>query len=563
MVMIVICAVAVSGRLGYLMIYQAEHYGVMAKELHERERAIKARRGNLYDRTGNIIAGNVSVSTISVIHSQIKEPEKVIQILSEELGINEDSVRKKVEKVSLREKIKSNVPKETSDKIREYGLEGVMVDEDYKRYYPYNSLASHVIGFTGADNQGIIGLEVSYDRYLQGLDGAILTLTNAHGIEIENAAEDRREPVNGNSLILSLDVNIQQYAEQAAWRVMQQKGAKSARIIVMNPDNGEIYAMVNMPEFDLNYPYSYVGEDGQSQSASMEQLNNMWRNPCISDTYEPGSTFKIITAASALEEGVVTLEDKFSCPGYITVEDRRIRCHKAGGHGTETFKQGIMNSCNPVFITIGARLGVDNFYRYLDRYEIMNKTGVDLPGEAGTIFHKKENVGAVELATVSFGQSFQITPLRLMATASSIVNGGHTIVPHFGTAVYDEGTERVTKLKYDSREGIVSQKVSDTMRYLLESVVSEGTGRKAYVEGFHVGAKTGTSEKLPRRSGKYIASCLGFAPADNPKVMALVLVDEPQGVYYGGTIAAPVIAELFSNILPYLGVEKTDENVKN
>ena len=417
-----------------------------------------------------------------------------------------------------------------------------------------------MIGFTGADNQGIIGLEVSYDKYLQGIDGAILTLTNANGIEIENAAEDRREPVSGNSLLLSLDINIQQYAEQAAKKVMEQKSAKSARIIIMNPRNGEIYAMVNLPEFDLNSPFSLVNTDGtgveESTGASMDKLNNMWRNPCISDTYEPGSTFKIITAAAALEEGVVSLEDRFSCPGFITVEDRRIRCHKAGGHGAETFKDGIMNSCNPVFITIGARLGVDNFYKYIRQYNVLAKTGVDLPGEAGTIFHKKDNVGAVELATISFGQSFQITPLRLMASASAIINGGHTITPHFGVAVKDEDSDAITKIDYESEDGVLSGKTSDTMRYLLESVVSEGTGRKAYVEGFHVGAKTGTSEKLPRRSGKYIASCLGFAPATNPEVMALVLVDEPQGVYYGGTIAAPVIAELFENILPYLGVEK-------
>ena len=559
-VMIVVLSLSLFGRLSYLMLCKADHYGVMAKELHERERSIKAGRGLIYDRTGNVIAGNVSVSTISVIHSQITEPDKVVSVLSTELGLGEADVRKKVEKVSLREKIKSNVPKVISDKIREYNLDGVMVDEDYKRYYPYSTLASHVIGFTGADNQGIIGLEVSYDKYLQGIDGAILTLTNANGIEIENAAEDRREPVSGNSLLLSLDINIQQYAEQAAKKVMEQKSAKSARIIIMNPRNGEIYAMVNLPEFDLNSPFSLVNTDGtgveESTGASMDKLNNMWRNPCISDTYEPGSTFKIITAAAALEEGVVSLEDRFNCPGFITVEDRRIRCHKAGGHGAETFKDGIMNSCNPVFITIGARLGVDNFYKYIRQYNVLAKTGVDLPGEAGTIFHKKDNVGAVELATISFGQSFQITPLRLMASASAIINGGHTITPHFGVAVKDEDSDAITKIEYESEDGVLSGKTSDTMRYLLESVVSEGTGRKAYVEGFHVGAKTGTSEKLPRRSGKYIASCLGFAPATNPEVMALVLVDEPQGVYYGGTIAAPVIAELFENILPYLGVEK-------
>jgi peptidoglycan glycosyltransferase len=540
------------------MISQAPHYGVMAEKLHERERAIKAKRGVLYDRNGSVIAGNVSVSTISVIHSQIEEPEKVIKVLSEELGVDEAEVRKRVEKVSSREKIKTNVPKETSDRIREYNLSGVMVDEDYKRYYPYGSLASHVIGFTGADNQGIIGLEVTYDNYLQGKDGAILTLTNANGIEIENAAEDRLEPISGNSLILSLDVNIQQYAEQAAKRVMEQKEAKAARIIVMNPDNGEIYAMVNVPEFDLNNPFVLTSGETVRTSVKedMDELNNMWRNPCISDTYEPGSTFKIITAAAALEEGAVKLTDTFSCPGYIAVEDRKIRCHKAGGHGSETFVQGIMNSCNPVFITVGQRLGVESFYKYLERFDVLKKTGVDLPGEAATIMHKKENVGAVELATVSFGQSFQITPLRLMASASAIVNGGHSIVPHFGVGITDDDAKDIKKIEYETKDNMVSKEVSETMQSLLEAVVSEGTGKKAYIEGYHVAAKTGTSEKLPRRNNKYIASCLGFAPANDPKVMALVLIDEPQGIYYGGTIAAPVISELFDSILPYMGIEK-------
>lgn len=558
MIVIVLCSAVLCARLAYIMINQASHYGVMAEKLHERERAIKAKRGVLYDRNGNVIAGNVSVSTISVIHSQIEEPEKVINVLSEELGLDKEEVRKRVEKVSSREKIKTNVPKETSDRIREYNLSGVMVDEDYKRYYPYGTLASHVIGFTGADNQGIIGLEVTYDNYLQGKDGAILTLTNANGIEIENAAEDRLEPISGNSLILSLDVNIQQYAEQAAKRVMEQKSAKAVRIIVMNPDNGEIYAMVNVPEFDLNNPF--VLPSGESARASvkedMDELNNMWRNPCISDTYEPGSTFKIITAAAALEEGVVKLTDTFSCPGYIAVEDRKIRCHKAGGHGSETFVQGIMNSCNPVFITVGQRLGVESFYKYLERFDVLKKTGVDLPGEAATIMHKKENVGAVELATVSFGQSFQITPLRLMASASAIVNGGHSIVPHFGVGITDDTARDIRKIEYETKDNMVSEEVSETMQSLLEAVVSEGTGKKAYIEGYHVAAKTGTSEKLPRRNNKYIASCLGFAPADQPKVMALVLIDEPQGIYYGGTIAAPVISELFDSILPYMGIEK-------
>ncbi len=557
-IVIVLCSALLCGRLAYIMISQAPHYGVMAEKLHERERAIKAKRGVLYDRNGSVIAGNVSVLTISVIHSQIEEPEKVIKVLSEELGVDEAEVRKRVEKVSSREKIKTNVPKETSDRIREYNLSGVMVDEDYKRYYPYGSLASHVIGFTGADNQGIIGLEVTYDNYLQGKDGAILTLTNANGIEIENAAEDRLEPISGNSLILSLDVNIQQYAEQAAKRVMEQKEAKAARIIVMNPDNGEIYAMVNVPEFDLNNPFVLTSGETVRTSVKedMDELNNMWRNPCISDTYEPGSTFKIITAAAALEEGAVKLTDTFSCPGYIAVEDRKIRCHKAGGHGSETFVQGIMNSCNPVFITVGQRLGVESFYKYLERFDVLKKTGVDLPGEAATIMHKKENVGAVELATVSFGQSFQITPLRLMASASAIVNGGHSIVPHFGVGITDDDAKDIKKIEYETKDNMVSKEVSETMQSLLEAVVSEGTGKKAYIEGYHVAAKTGTSEKLPRRNNKYIASCLGFAPANDPKVMALVLIDEPQGIYYGGTIAAPVISELFDSILPYMGIEK-------
>lgn len=569
---VILCALVLGGRLAYLMLHRAEHYGVMAEELHERERAIKARRGVIYDRKNTIIAGNVSVSTISVIHSQISDPEKVISILSKELEIDEAKVRKKVEKVSSREKVKSNVSKEVSDRIREYDLDGVMVDEDYKRYYPYGKLASRVIGFTGADNQGIIGLEASYDKYLKGTDGAILTLTNARGIEIENAAEDRYEPADGRGLLLSLDVNIQKYASQAASRVMEQKQSSAVSIIVMNPQNGEIYAMVSEPEFDLNKPFELLNVTGitdtdndkteeaaMSNNASdemMDKLNNMWRNPCISDTYEPGSTFKIITAAAALEEGVVGLEDRFSCPGFIAVEDRRIKCHKAGGHGAENFKEGIMNSCNPVFITIGARLGTANFYKYLRQFGVLDRTGVDLPGEAATIMHKEENVKAVELATISFGQSFQITPLRLMASASAIVNGGHTITPHFGVGIISGNNRKIKKLQYDSTDNVLSEQTVKTMQYLLESVVSEGTGKKAYIEGFHVAAKTGTSEKLPRSSNKYIASCIGFAPADSPKVMALVMIDDPKGIYYGGTIAAPVIAEMFKNILPYLGVDK-------
>ncbi len=564
LIMVLLFAGVLSARLSYLMIAMAPHYGVMAKELHERERKIKAKRGTLFDRNGNVIAGNVSVSTISVIHSQIEDAEQVISVLSNELDLDESEVRKRVEKVSLREKIKSNVPKEVSDRIREYNLSGVMVDEDYKRYYPYGSLASHVIGFTGADNQGIIGLEVTYDDSLSGTDGAILTLTNASGIEIENASEDRIEPISGKSLLLSLDINIQTYAEQAAARVMEQKAAKAVSIIIMNPDNGEIYGMVSLPEFNLNDPF--VMPDGQ-KSTDMNMLNAMWRNPCISDTYEPGSTFKIITSAAALNEGVVSLNDSFHCPGYITVEDRRIRCHKVTGHGSESFVQGVMNSCNPVFITLGARLGTDNFYKYLDKFMVLEKTGVDLPGEAKAVMHNKANVGAVELATISFGQSFQITPLRLMASVSSIINGGHSITPHFGVALTDEKLNTIQTLEYKSKDNIVSEDISNTMCSILESVVSEGTGKKAYVEGYHVAAKTGTSEKLPRRNNRYIASCIGFAPSNDPKVMALVLIDEPQGIYYGGTIAAPVIAELFDNILPYMGIEKdkgadTDEQSK-
>ncbi|MBE5928846.1 MAG: peptidoglycan glycosyltransferase [Lachnospiraceae bacterium] len=563
-VMVLVFSFVLCGRLSYLMIAMAPHYGVMAKELHERERKIKAKRGNLFDRNGNVIAGNVSVSTISVIHSQVKDPEKVISVLSKELELDENEVRKRVEKVSLREKVKSNVPKEVSDRIREYNLDGVMVDEDYKRYYPYGSLASHVIGFTGADNQGIIGLEVTYDEMLSGTDGAILTLTNASGIEIKNASEDRIEPISGKSLLLSLDINIQTYAEQAAARVMEQKAAKAVSIIIMNPDNGEIYGMVSLPEFNLNEPF--VMSDGQ-KNTDMNVLNAMWRNPCISDTYEPGSTFKIITSAAALNEGVVSLNDSFHCPGYIAVEDRKIRCHKVTGHGSENFVQGVMNSCNPVFITLGARLGTDNFYKYLDKFMVLEKTGVDLPGEAKAVMHNKANVGAVELATISFGQSFQITPLRLMASVSSIINGGHSIVPHFGVAETDEELNIIRKLEFESKNNIISEDISNTMCNILESVVSEGTGKKAFVEGYHVAAKTGTSEKLPRRNNRYIASCIGFAPSSDPKVMALVLVDEPQGIYYGGTIAAPVIAELFDNILPYMGIEKdkgadTDEQSK-
>ncbi len=550
------------GRLFYLMVVASEEYAVKAQELHERERSIKAERGVLYDRNGTVIASNKSVSTISVIHNQITDPELVIKELSSALSLSEEAVRKRVEKYSSIERIKSNVDKETADYIRNLSLDGVMVDEDYKRFYPYGSLASKVIGFTGSDNQGIIGLEVEYDDYLQGINGTILTQTTAHGLEIDDAAENRIEPIAGNSIYLSLDVNIQMYAEQAAQKVLEAKSANSVSLIVMNPQNGEIYAMANVPEFDLNQPYSFSDaylEQYKDVTLTSEQkaaaLNNMWRNPCISDTYEPGSCFKIVTATAALEEKVVRLTDNFYCPGYKIVEDRRIRCHKAGGHGSENFVQGMMNSCNPVFMEIGARVGAEKFYYYFDRLGLSNRTGVDLPGEANSIKHKLENVGAVELATMSFGQSFQITPLQLLRAGSAIVNGGTLVTPHFGVQVVnDEGTV-IKELTYDTTEGAVSKETSETMKMLLEAVVADGTGKRAYLPGFRIGGKTATSEKLPRRSGKYISSFLGFAPANDPKVMAIVMIDEPEGIYYGGTIAAPVISELFDNILPYLGIE--------
>lgn len=547
-----------TGRLCYLMLERADYYGEKAKNVHQRQRAIKAARGTIYDRNGTEIAGNKPVSTISVIHNQITEPEKVISVLSELLELPEDKVRKRVEKVSSIEKIKTNVDKELSDKIRDLGLKGVMVDEDYKRYYPYGGLASKVIGFTGADNQGIVGLEVKYDEYLQGTDGRILTMTTARGVEIEGKAEERVEPVAGCSLYTSLDVNIQTFAQQAAEKVMEAKKAKSVRILMMNPQNGEIYAMVNVPEFDLNDPYTLnTGDaDTMSEKKKNDALNQMWRNPCVSDTYEPGSTFKVFTATSALEAGVVKLEDTFHCPGYKIVEDRRIRCHKTTGHGSETFVQGIQNSCNPVFMEVGARLGVDGVFTYLNKLGVLKKTGIDVPGEAATIMHQKENVGAVELATMSFGQSFQLSPIRLLSTISMVINGGTQITPHFGVKIESSDKTAVKKLDYDTEEGVISSQTSETMRMLLESVVSEGSGKKAFVEGYQVGAKTGTSEKLPRSSNKYIASCMGFAPADDPKVAALVLIDEPEGIYYGGTIAAPIISELLDDVLPYLGVER-------
>ena len=542
------------GRLVYLMIFCSEYYGNKAENLHERERDIKAARGKLLDANGTVLATNKSVCTISVIHNQIEEPEKVIEMLVRELGIPEETARKRVEKVSSIERVKTNVAKETGDAIRAYGLSGVKVDEDYKRYYPYGTLASKVLGFTGADNQGILGLEVKYDEYLQGTNGKILTLTDARGIEIENAGESRLEPVNGYDLCLSLDYNIQMYCEQAAKKVCTKKSADSVSVIVMNPQNGELMAMVNYPEFDLNDPFILVGDNGEAVSAEEKQnlLNKMWRNQCISDTYEPGSTFKIITAAAALEEGVVKLDDAFFCPGYKIVEDRRIRCARTTGHGAETFETGIMNSCNPVFMELGERLGAENFVGYFKQFGLLSKTNIDLPGEAGTIMHKTENIGPVELATISFGQSFQITPIQLVTTVSSIINGGTRVTPHFGVSVQDADGNTVKTFSYETHENICTAETSETMRYLLEKVVSEGTGKNAKIEGFSIGGKTATSQTLPRSDHKYISSFLGFAPADNPQVLVLVVINNPQGIYYGGTIAAPVAKEIFENILPYL-----------
>lgn len=542
------------GRLVYLMIFCSEYYGNKAENLHERERDIKAARGKLLDANGTVLATNKSVCTISVIHNQMEEPEKVIAMLVKELGISEETARKRVEKVSSIERVKTNVAKETGDAIRAYGLSGVKVDEDYKRYYPYGTLASKVLGFTGADNQGILGLEVKYDEYLQGTNGKILTLTDARGIEIENAGESRLEPVNGYDLCLSLDYNIQMYCEQAAKKVCTKKSADSVSVIVMNPQNGELMAMVNYPEFDLNDPFTLVGDTGESVSAEEKQnlLNKMWRNQCISDTYEPGSTFKIITAAAALEEGVVKLDDAFYCPGYKIVEDRRIRCARTTGHGAETFETGIMNSCNPVFMELGERLGAENFVGYFKQFGLLSKTNIDLPGEAGTIMHKTENIGPVELATISFGQSFQITPIQLVTTVSSIINGGTRVTPHFGVSVQDADGNTVKTFSYETHENICTAETSETMRYLLEKVVSEGTGKNAKIEGFSIGGKTATSQTLPRSDHKYISSFLGFAPADDPQVLVLVVINNPQGIYYGGTIAAPVAKEIFENILPYL-----------
>lgn len=560
---VLVMTLVLSVRLTGIMVFQADEYSDKATQIQERERSIKAPRGIIYDRNGVEIAGNKPVCSISVIHNQITDPETVIRVLSEKLELSESEVRKKVEKYSSREKIKSNVDKNVADEIREMNLDGVMVDEDYKRFYPYSSLASKVIGFTGADNQGIVGLEVMYDDVLMGQDGSINTLTTANGIEIANAAETRVEPVPGHNLVISIDVNIQQYVEQAAMQVLEKKQANRVCIIVMNPQNGEIYALADVPEYDLNNPFTLNYELAEGETVTQDMLNQMWRCFCINDTYEPGSTFKIITATSAFEEGVVSVNDSFYCPGYRIVEDRRIRCHKVVGHGQETFKEGIMNSCNPVFMDIGARVGTANFYKNLEKLGLFEKTGVDLPGEANSIFHKEENVGAVELATMSFGQSFQITPLQLMRAVSAVINGGTLVTPHFGVYVTDENNHIIDKLEYDTEENVISAETSETMKELLEAVVAEGTGHKAYVEGFRIGGKTATSEKLPRSSNKYISSFIGFAPADNPQVLTLILIDEPEGVYYGGTIAAPVVGEIYSNILPYLGIEKSEESTED
>ena len=557
-VAVLLLMVFLMGRLVYLMIFCSEYYGVRAENLHERERDIKAARGNIYDRNGVVLAENKTVCTISVIHSQIEDPEKVIAVLTKELGMSEETVRKRVEKVSSIEWIKTNVEKETGDAIRSYELAGVKIDEDYKRYYPYNELASKVIGFTGGDNQGIIGIEVKYDEYLEGINGKILTLTDARGVEIKNAGERRSEPVEGDDLYLSLDYNIQMYAAQAAVKVREEKQADSVSILVMNPQNGEILAMVNEPEFNLNEPFALNTEIDTELSEEEKQnaLNKMWRNQCINDTYEPGSTFKIITASAALEEGKVSLSDQFNCPGYKIVEDRRIRCHKVGGHGAEDFTHGIMNSCNPVFIEIGLRIGSDRFCDYFEQFGLLSRTNIDLPGEASTIMHKRENIGQVELATMSFGQSFQITPIQLATTVSSIINGGNRVTPHFGVETKNAEGEVTHTFVYGQKEHIVSEETSTTMRYLLEKVVSEGSGKNAALEGFSIGGKTATSQTLPRSEKRYISSFLGFAPADDPQVLALIIINNPQGVYYGGTIAAPVCRDLFSNILPYLGIEQ-------
>ena len=554
------------GRLIYLMGFRSDYYYEKAEDLHERERDIKAARGEIVDAKGKVLAANKTVCTISVIHSQIKEPEKVIALLTEKLGISEQTVRKKVEKISSIERIRTNVEKETGDEIRNAGFAGIKVDEDYRRYYPMGTLASKVLGFTGGDNQGIIGLEVEYDDILKGKPGKILTTTDARGIELDGIGENREEPQKGYTLRISLDADIQKYVQQAAQKVMEEKQAERVSILLMNPQNGEIYACVNVPEFDLNEPFelnSGMDAEGMSEEKKQDLLNQMWRNPCLNDTYEPGSTFKIITMAAGLAEGVVSLNDSFYCPGYKLVEDRRIHCANRRGHGAQNFVKGAENSCNPVFIEVGLRLGADKYYQYFRQFGLMEKTGIDLPGEAGTIMHQEENMGEVELATVSFGQSFQITPIRLAATVSSLINGGTLITPHFGVTIESSDGETVKALEYSNGRKILDGKISETVRYILEQVVAEGSGRNAAVEGYRIGGKTATSQTLPRSANRYISSFLGFAPANDPKVLALCIIHDPQGIYYGGTIAAPVVRNIFENILPYLGVDKSDEKPYN
>lgn len=557
------CAVvmlALIGRLIWLMGFRSDYYYEKAQDLHERERDIKAARGEIIDASGQVLASNKTVCTISVIHSQIQDPEKVISVLSQELELEEEQVRKRVEKVSSIERIKTNVEKEVGDRIREYQLEGVKVDEDYKRYYPYGSLASKVLGFTGGDNQGIVGLEVKYDSYLEGTPGKILTMTDARGVELDEAGEGRIDPEPGYNLLISLDSNIQAYAQQAALKVMEEKQAQRVSILLMNPQNGEIYAMVNVPEFDLNDPFTLnedVDTSDMTEKEKQDLLNQMWRNPCLNDTYEPGSTFKIITMAAGLEEKVVSLNDQFYCPGYRVVEDRRIHCSNRRGHGAEDFLKGAENSCNPVFIEVGLRLGVDHFYQYFQQFGLMSLTGIDLPGEAGTIMHQKKNIGQVELATVSFGQSFQITPIQLATTVSSLINGGRRVTPHLVRAIQSSDGDYIKELEYETQDGVVSEETSETVRYILEHVVSEGSGKNAYIEGYTVGGKTATSQTLPRSANRYISSFLGFAPAENPQILGLCIIDDPQGIYYGGTVAAPVIKDIFENVLPYLEIPKT------
>lgn len=552
--------IGLAGRLVYLMGFRSDHYYAKAQDLHERERAIKAARGKILDAKGKVLASNKTVCTVSVIHSQIREPEKITALLTQKLEMSEEAVRKKVEKVSSIERIRTNVEKKVGDEIRKAGLSGVKVDEDYKRYYPYHSLASKVLGFTGADNQGIIGLEVEYENILSGESGKILTTTDARGIELDGIGESRAEPKAGNNLRISLDISIQEYVQQAAKKVMQEKEADRVSILLMNPQNGEIYACVNVPEFDLNQPFQLNEEmdtSGMSSEKKQDLLNQMWRNPCLNDTYEPGSTFKIITMAAGLEEGVVSLEDRFYCPGYKLVDDRRIHCANRRGHGPQNFVQGAQNSCNPVFIEVGLRLGVENYYKYFRKFGLLEKTGIDLPGEAGTIMHQAKNMRNVELATVSFGQSFQITPIQLATTVSSLINGGRRITPHFGVAVEDESGIVIQELEYPVRTGILSEETSKKIRYILEKVVSEGSGKNAAIEGYTIGGKTATSQTLPRSANRYISSFLGFAPAEDPQVLALCIIHDPKGIYYGGTIAAPVVRTIFENVLPYIGIKGT------